>query len=110
MMSAPLAFISGMYFSAVSFKPVVVTLPSRLPLSQAMISGGVKPITPTFTGTVTVLPSGVVALRFFVRMTYGSKMGLEAVVLITLASTCGYAGPVHLACADGAARFFTLNW
>ncbi len=89
MMSAPLAFISGMYCWAVSFRPVVVTLPSRLPLSQAMISGGVKPMTPTLTGTTTVLPSGVVALKFFVTITYGSKMGLESVVLTTLARTCG---------------------
>ncbi len=89
MMSAPLAFISGMYFCAVSCRPAVVTLPSRLPLSQAMISGGVKPMTPILTGTVTVLPSGVVALSVFVRITYGSKIGFESVVLTTLASTCG---------------------
>ena len=46
-------------------------------------------MTPTLTGTVTVLPSGVVALTVLVRMTYGSKIGFESVVLTTLASTCG---------------------
>ena len=45
---APSARIFGTSACAVSRMSVVTTLPSRWPLSQSMICGGTKPITPTF--------------------------------------------------------------
>ncbi|MNS90244.1 hypothetical protein D3C72_1242850 [compost metagenome] len=53
---------------AASTAPSVRSLPSRKRLSQFMMPGVVKPITPTFTGTVTLLPSGAVAVNCLVTM------------------------------------------
>lgn len=60
-----------------------------------MIAGGVKPMMPTLTGTVTMLPSGPVAVIWRVMMVYGWNSGARVRTLYTLASTCGKAGPAH---------------
>ncbi|MCY1220444.1 hypothetical protein D3C71_575980 [compost metagenome] len=60
-----------------------------------MMPGVVKPITPTFTGTVTLLPSGAVAVNCLVTMVYGATSGLPLLRLCTLATTIGKLGPAH---------------
>ncbi|CAJ4016333.1 Uncharacterised protein [Burkholderia pseudomallei] len=64
---------------------------------------------PTFTGAVTVRPSGVVAVTFFVRIVYGVKRGAFVFALITFASTCGKSGPAHFFCRAGSGRPSTAN-
>ena len=108
-MSAPSARAMGTYLVADSTTPCTSTLPSSQRLSQSRMGGGAKPITATLTVLSMVFPSLSLALTFLLMMVYGLYSVAPSFLLLTLASTSGNAGPLHVGWLATVAMPSTLN-